>query len=350
MEIIAWYVALPWLIGAAGLSLILAGGSRALASRIGAIDMPKGGRKIHQVPIPLLGGIGIGLTILVGLLGYFLFFQYLITDTFLVQLVGFAFAICILLIGGLLDDKFDLHPFWQFGFIVAACLLAVLTGTNVSRITNWTGGAPLELGFFGSLLAFGWLLVVTLAMKFMDGLDGLVSGQAVIGAILIALLGFSPAYNQPEVAILALIIAGAFLGFLPVNFHPAKQFLGESGAWIAGFSLGFLSILGGAKLAIGLMALAFPLMDALLVVVGRIARGTSPFKGDDTHLHFKLLRAGLSQRQTVFIIWMISLAFGLTALGLQTRGKIMLLVVLAIVTALLSYFAGRKRAAASNLE
>jgi UDP-GlcNAc:undecaprenyl-phosphate GlcNAc-1-phosphate transferase len=164
----------------------------------------------------------------------------------------------------------------------------------------------------------------------------------VIGAVLIALLALTTRYFQPDVAILALMIAGAFLGFLPINFHPAKQFLGESGATLAGFSLGFLSILGGAKLATGLMALGFPLMDAAFVVLGRVSRGAPFWKGDDTHLHFKLLKAGLSQRQTVFLIWGVSLLTGLAALGLQSAGKAALIVWLFAVVLGLSAWAGSR--------
>lgn len=139
---------------------------------------------------------------------------------------------------------------------------------------------------------------------------------------------------------MAAIIAGAYFGFLPHNFHPAKQFLGESGSVIAGFSLAFLSIVGGAKLATGLMALGFPLVDAVFVVIGRVARGASPFKGDDTHLHFKLLRAGLSQRQVVLLIWTLSGVTGAVALGLQSVGKAALLVWIVLAVLGLSAWAG----------
>ncbi|MBM3205011.1 undecaprenyl/decaprenyl-phosphate alpha-N-acetylglucosaminyl 1-phosphate transferase, partial [Candidatus Uhrbacteria bacterium] len=129
-----------------------------------------------------------------------------------------------------------------------------------------------------------------------------------------------------------------YLGFLPFNLNPAKQFLGESGGTIAGFSLAFLAIVSGTKVATALMAVGLPLADISVVVMGRIFRGVSPFRGDDTHLHYKLLKAGLSQRTVVFIMWSIALLFGLIALGLQTRGKILLLIALVGLTVLLSLF------------
>jgi len=320
------------LLPAAVLSFIACWEIRHLANRFGAIDQPTGGRKIHQIPTPLWGGLGIGLTIII----------FFLLQTLSLQLVGFLIGVLVLMLGGALDDRFNLKPRWQFLTIVVACAIVVATGTNVVHITNWSGGAPIELGWLGYALAFAWLVVVTFAMKFMDGLDGLVTGQTVIGAILIALLALSARFYQPNVAVLALIVAGAFLGFLPLNFHPAKQFLGESGATIAGFSLGFLSILGGAKLATGLMALGFPLMDAAFVVLGRVSRGMPIWKGDDTHLHFKLLRAGLSQRKTVLLIWSISLITGIIALGLQSIGKIVLVFWLFLAVLGLSAWAGSK--------
>jgi len=325
-------VFIGYLLPAALVSFVLCFVVRRLAQRFKAIDQPTGGRKIHQTPIPLWGGLGIGLTIIL-----FLLFQ-----TLSLQLIGFMCGLAVLMLGGALDDRYNLKPLWQFLFIAAACAIVVVTGTNIVHITNWNGGAPIELGWFGYALAFAWLVVVTFAMKFMDGLDGLVSGQTVIGAILIALLALSARFYQPEVAVLSLIVAGAYFGFLPSNFHPAKQFLGESGATIAGFALGFLSILGGAKLATGLMALGFPLMDAAFVVLGRMARHAPIWKGDNTHLHFKLLRAGLSQRQTVFLIWSISLITGLIALELQSVGKIFLVFWLFVAVLGLSAWAGSK--------
>ena len=337
----------PWLLGGllliAAVSFAFAFGSKRVANMWGAMDHPTGGRKIHLTATPLLGGLGIGLALCVGVLCVLGWSEQAADPAFRIQLFGFIASIVILMIGGALDDRYNLHPATQLGFIVAACLVAVLTGTNVSRITNWSGGAPIELGGFGQGLAFFWLLAVTLAIKFMDGLDGLVTGQTIIGALLIGALALTPSYFQPQVAILAVLVAGAFLGFLPFNFHPAKQFLGESGATIAGFTLGFLSILGGAKLATGLMALGLPLMDAGIVIIGRMVRGVSPFKGDDTHLHFKLLRAGLSQRQAVLLIWTISGVTGLIALTLQSIGKALLILWLMFVLIGLSVWSGKRK-------
>jgi UDP-GlcNAc:undecaprenyl-phosphate GlcNAc-1-phosphate transferase len=318
--------------------------SRVLAFRFKILDQPTGGRKIHEQAIPLLGGLGIGCAILL----WFAVLIYLQASGLvqpdrrigLISILGFLNGIIILMVGGALDDKYDLPPRIQFIFPMLAALSVVLSGTSISEVTNWFGGGPLTIGWIGAPLAFCWIMVVTYSIKFFDGLNGLVSGQAVIGGVLIALLSLTTPYYQPVVALMAAIVAGAYFGFLPHNFPRAKQFLGESGSLIAGFSLAFLSIVGGAKLATGLMALGFPLMDAVFVVIGRLADGRSPFKGDDTHLHFKLLKAGLSQKQTVFLIWGLSAVTGVAALGLQSIGKAALIVWIAIAVLGLSAWAG----------
>ncbi len=325
-------------------SFVAAFASRALAFRFKILDQPTGGRKIHEQAIPLLGGLGIGCAILL----WFAVLIYLQASGLvqpdrrigLISILGFLNGIIILMVGGALDDKYDLPPRIQFIFPMLAALSVVLSGTSISEVTNWFGGGPLTIGWIGAPLAFCWIMVVTYSIKFFDGLNGLVSGQAVIGGVLIALLSLTTPYYQPMVALMAAIVAGAYFGFLPHNFPRAKQFLGESGSLIAGFSLAFLSIVGGAKLATGLMALGFPLMDAVFVVIGRLAHGRSPFKGDDTHLHFKLLKAGLSQKQTVFLIWGLSAVTGVAALGLQSIGKAALIVWIAIAVLGLSAWAG----------
>lgn len=317
-------------IGAAAISFLGSLIVRKLAVKQGVVDEPKGERKIHQRPIPLWGGLGIAGAMIIVI-------AMMIPMS--LPVAGFIGGIIVLLVGGMLDDKYDLHPRVQILFPIAAAIIVVMTGTRITHITNWGDGSAFYLPWT-ALPTIAWMLVVTYATKLMDGVDGLVTGQAVIGCFLIAALAMGK-FFQPEVALLAVIVGGAYLGFLPFNFHPAKHFLGESGSTIAGFCLGFLSIVGSAKLATGLMALGLPLVDASLVITGRMLRGVSPFRGDKTHLHFKLLAAGLTQRQVVLVMWGLSLMCGLLALSLQTPGKIALLGFLIVATAGLSFIAGK---------
>lgn len=333
-----------------GLSFV----SRWLAKKAKAIDQPTGGRKIHRVPTPLFGGAGIfavGFVGVVGLAAAGLLGPWLSTR----QLLGFGLGALILLIVGIIDDRYVLSSRVQFPFYVLACLCVVLGGTSVRLITNPAGGVislvTNQWEFFGGLIALawpadiltlGWLLVLLFSTKLMDGLDGLVTGQASIGAAIILVLCLLPLYHLPAVALLSAIMLGAYLGFLPTNLFPAKQFLGESGSTLAGFTLGFLAIASGAKLATALMALGVALIDIALVILGRLRRRVPITQGDRTHLHHQLLDAGFTQRGAVAILWSIGLLFGLAALALQTRGKLILMALLFVVTIGLSMYATRR--------
>jgi UDP-GlcNAc:undecaprenyl-phosphate GlcNAc-1-phosphate transferase len=321
---------------------------------MGAVKQPTGGRNIHARPTPELGGLAIGLVLFGGiwlLSAWGLLGQFEIRP---VQVYGFLFAVWILLVGGLLDDLFQLPPRVLIWFPCFAALTVILTGTGIVQVTNlaqaggfslvwWRGMlGPVTISLPSDVLTFVWLVLVTMTTKFMDGLDGLVTGQTVIGAAVIAGLALTTAFFQPVIVLFAVVIAAAFLGFLPWNFHPARQFLGEAGSTIAGFSLGFLAIVSGTKVATALMVLGLPLVDLVFVVIGRLRRGVSPAQGDTSHLHFKLLQAGLSQRQSVLLIWSMSLAFGVAGLVFQTRGKLLMLLGLVMATAALTIWAGMR--------
>ncbi len=324
---------------------------RLLARKAGAVDRPEGGRKIHRVPTALWGGLVTGPVIIVGLLLLLPFLDGKDLDA--VQVIGFAVAILVLLIGGMVDDRFDLSPGVQFLFPLAASVMIVATGSSITQVTNPAGmGAlsmvwstltlgPVTISLPADLLTMIWLLTVTYAMKLLDGLDGLVAGMTVIGGGLIAALASSDAYFQPLVALMALIVAAAYLGLLPRN-REGSLFLGEAGSTIAGFSLGVLAIISGTKVATAATALAIPLVDIAFVLIGRVLAGQSPFKGDTRHLHFRLLHAGLSPRAAVRLIWGIALVFGLLALTMQTRGRLFLFAGLIALTGVISAMAWSK--------
>ncbi len=333
-----------------GLSFV----SRWLAKKAKAIDQPKGGKKIHRVPTPMFGGLGI---FVVGCLGVGVLAKLgLLTPAISTsQLLGFGVGALILLVVGLMDDRWTLPPRILFPLYLFACVCVVLGGTSVREITNPIGGVfslvthqwsllggALSFAWPADILTIGWLIVLLFATKLLDGLDGLVTGQASIGAVIILLLCLLPAYHLPAVALLSALMLGAYVGFLPVNMFPAKHFLGESGSTLAGFTLGFLAIASGAKLATALMALGVALIDIALVILGRLRRRVPITQGDRTHLHHQLLDAGFTQRGAVAILWSIGLLFGLAALALQTRGKLILMALLFVVTIGLSMYATRR--------
>lgn len=350
-------VAIFWVLASAGgaalLSWLLAFSTRQMAWKYGALSYP-GGRRIHEKAMPQWGGLGIGLAILsaVGVAQAFGLLEHAKLQP--LQVTGFLVGLLILFVGGLIDDRKELKPRVQILFPIAAALVVMLTGTSINLISSpvgdhpmslvwWSGGAgPLSISLPADLLTFAWLMVTTYTTKILDGLDGLVDGLTVIGAGLVGALSLSTAYFQPAVAILSGIVGGSFLGFLPHNKQPAKQYLGEAGALMAGFSLGVLAILSSAKIAIALAVLAIPIADLALVVMGRLRRGAPWYKGDNTHLHFRLIKAGMPHRLAVLVYWGVALFAGVLALGLQTRGKIFLVVTLIVVAALASYVAGMR--------
>ncbi len=347
------------IVGLAGLgSYGLGYASRWFARKTKAIDVPSPlvPKKIHRVPTPMFGGLGI---FLVGMIGMILLAKlgFLSPALELRQLIGFGLGATLLLVVGLLDDRYTFPPRVLFPLYIVACLLVVLGGTSVRDITHpfvpgtlslvwqeWTF-IPGVLSFVwpADVLTMGWLLILLFSTKLMDGLDGLVSGQAAIGAGIILLLCLLPTYHLPAIALLSALMLGSYLGFLPSNIHPAKQFLGEAGSTLAGFTLGFLAIASGAKLATAFMALGVALIDVALVIFGRFRRHVPITQGDRTHLHHQLLDAGFSQRRVVGILWSVGLLFGLAALALQTRGKLLLLGLLVILTIGLSIYATKRR-------
>jgi len=276
------------------------------------------------------------------------------TDLRPVQIIGFVVGILVLMIGGALDDRFDHPPHIQILFPILTSLIIIASGSGIVQVTNptWPGHAislvwqrfqfgVIHFSFPSDIITLGWLLVVTYSMKILDGLDGLVAGLTIISALLIASLAGSQAYFQPLIALVALAIAAVHIGFLPFN-KQGSIFLGEAGSTIAGFSLAVLSIISGAKVATAAVALGIPIADIGIVVIGRLLRGKHPFKGDSSHLHFRLLQAGFSPRTSVRIIWALALVFGLTALTLQTRGRIFLFLGLVALVVAISTWAYMK--------
>ncbi|MEK7103089.1 MAG: MraY family glycosyltransferase, partial [Patescibacteria group bacterium] len=227
----------------------------------------------------------------------------------------------LILVGGMLDDVYNLKPWQQIIWPIAAACIIVSAGIGIEHVSNPLGGT-IELGGWSSVVTFMWLMVVMYTTKFLDGLDGLVSGMTVINAVIIAVLSLFFFINIPT-AILAVIIASAYAGFLVFNFNPASIFLGESGSLLAGYFLGILAIISGAKLATTMLILGIPILDAVWVISRRMfIERRSPFQADRKHIHFRLLDAGLSQRQAVLVLYIFASIFGVAALFLQSTQKL----------------------------
>ena len=316
-----------------------------IAIKFNIIDIPdqEQERKIHKKATPLLGGMAIFLSFFIIL--FFFQSQLLLGGLVPRHWLGFFIGACFLMVGGILDDKFNLKPELQIIWPILAALAVVAGGVEIGKITNplgdffyldslrvpileW-GGSMHYFVVISDLLIVFWLMGMMYTTKLLDGIDGLVSGIISIGAIVIFIFTISTKYYQPDIALAALVLAGASLGFLIFNWHPAKIFLGEGGSLFLGFALGVLAIISGGKIAIALLIMGLPILDVAWTIIRRLRAKKNPFKfSDNKHLHFRLLDFGFGHKKTVLIYCFIAALFGLSALFLQSLGKLLALGIL----------------------
>lgn len=331
------------------------------ALRLGVVDKPNLPRKIHKKPIPLLGGLAIFLSFFIVLGVAYLINPELVLGKNLLfkNLVGLFVGGLLLMIGGFLDDKYKLKPKYQIIFPMLAVIVVIASGIGIEKINNpfgglieftryewilfWHQGVAYKFTLLSDVFTFLWLMGMMYTTKFLDGLDGLVSGITIIGALIIAGLSLTIMWYQPETALLALILAGVCGGFLIFNWHPAKIFLGEGGSLFCGFILGSLAIISGSKIATTLLVVGIPVFDVLWVILRRVFwERRSPFQGDAQHLHFRLLNLGFSHRGAVLFLYFLAITFGAGALFMQTTSKFIALIVLVVVMAILAMVAIRQ--------
>jgi len=219
----------------------------------------------------------------------------------------------IALLGGA-DDRVDLPAWSKLGGQIVCAGFLIPFGVRIEGITNPLGGGWIALPvWLGIVLTILWVVAVTNAINLIDGLDGLAAGVSAIAAFTLALIGLG--WGRVEAAILAAGLSGASLGFLPYNFSPAKVFMGDLGSHFLGYSIAAISVLGAFKVAVSLaillplLVLAVPIFDTAFAITRRYRRRQPIFSGDRGHIHHLLLARGLSQRQTVLVIYGITVAF-----------------------------------------
>ncbi|HEY4190089.1 MAG TPA: MraY family glycosyltransferase, partial [Candidatus Limnocylindrales bacterium] len=309
--------------GAAALiSLLITPLVRRLAIRLDNVDRPDA-RRVNQRPVPRGGGIGVAIAFLAVAAGLLWANDQLalvpvprtIDPTELVALlVGGAAATII----GVLDDTLQLRARWQLLGQVALAAFAIALGVTVTFINNPFGSGNIQLtGLYAVGFTMVWIIGMINSINFIDGLDGLSSGIALIAAVTLGLISLTTATNQPFIAVLCFALAGALLGFLRWNFHPASIFIGTSGVMFVGYTLALLAILGSAKVAVALLVLGIPIIDTFWIIVRRLATGHSPFTPDRGHIHHRLLDMGLSHGQTVLVIYGICVLLAVMSLVLS---------------------------------
>ncbi|WP_219416146.1 glycosyltransferase family 4 protein [Pseudonocardia nigra] len=333
------------------ITFLLVGPVRALALRLGAVAWPRN-RDVHVTPTPRWGGLAMLGGVLAGVgMAYQLPALRLAFDYYPTEVFGIVGAAVLLSAVGALDDRYELDALTKLAGQVTAAGILVLCGVVwLVFWVPWGGGGT---GVSWSLIILGQeqgvLLTVLItvamvnAMNFVDGLDGLAAGIGMIAAMATGLFAIGLVLrpdvgNDPSVyspALIAAVLAGACLGFLPHNFNPARIFMGDSGSMLIGLLLAAITTSESAKIvntgadgtdALALLAplivlaavLFVPLLDLLMAVVRRTRKGMSPFAPDKMHLHHRLLEIGHSQRRAVLLIylWAGVLAFGAVALAL----------------------------------
>lgn len=287
-----------------------------IAPKVGAMDVPRDKRRVHNKPMPRFGGIAIYAGIMVGLALFVLGKNAHIPAV----MVG-----CTLIyILGAIDDIKGMKPIVKFGGQVVCATAVFAMGLRINFITNWFGEGNMNFGIAVCYLAtVVWLAGITNAVNLIDGLDGLAAGISAISALSIAYVSYIHGWYVPTMAMMAL--AGACVGFLPFNFHPAKTFMGDGGSQLLGFAIASLSILGTVKSAtlvvvvIPALVLGLPILDTLMAIIRRTIRHQSIGTADKEHLHHRILRAGFGQRRAVLLMYSVSGIMGIVAI-LYSRG------------------------------
>lgn len=293
---------------------------KSLARRVGAIDVPRDERRMHREPIPRLGGLAI-------FLGFVL--SVLLFSEITVQMRGMLLGSVIIVILGVFDDIYSLPAMPKFIVQIGAAGVAVWHGNVVSILSNPNVFSPnpyWELGWLSVPVTVIWIVAITNAVNFIDGLDGLAVGVSAISSL--TLLVIALLVSEGGVALMMGALAGACIGFLPFNLNPAKIFMGDTGATFLGFILAVVSVQGLFKLytiisfAVPFLMLGIPIFDITFASLRRLARGQSPMHADRSHVHHRLIDMGLSQKQAVAILYVISAILGLSAVVLTTSGAI----------------------------
>ncbi len=264
---------------------------------------------MHKRPMPIAGGVAIYLAATVAILVFIPLNKNIIS-----LLIGST----VILISGLLDDKFSISPKAKIFFQLVAGLIIALSGSQIEFFTNIISTKEVVwLKYLSIPVTLFWICGITNTVNLIDGLDGLAAGISLISAV--SLMFIALKMNLLAVAIIAAAIGGGCLGFLPYNFNPAKIFMGDTGALYLGFMLSYISIQGVMKYATTLMifvpvlVLGVPVFDTAFAMIRRYISGKKIFAADKGHLHHRLLALGLTQRQTVLILYAISLIFGILA-------------------------------------
>ena len=310
-----------------GLALLATPLGGRLGQRWRIVALPDGRRR-HSGAVSKLGGMGIA----VGFFGALLFSRLNAIPTAdpneMRRLWGLIIGAVVMFVVGVLDDRYDLPPWAQYGGYALAAGIAISTLIILERFNNPLTNTLVVLPALLYIpLTLFWMTGMIVTVNWLDGLDGLVAGVAAILAAVLSIHMFRS--EQYSVIPQALALLGASLGFLVYNIAPARVFMGSNGAFMVGYLLGALGLIAGGRVATVLLVMGIPIVDVAWTILDRWRHGASPFRGDRRHLHFRLQDAGYSTRAIVFGYWVFCAIAG--TLGLTLVSRLYKLVALALL-------------------
>ena len=302
---------------------------KTLAYKVGAIDVPKDERRMHKVPIPRMGGLAIFLAFLLSVL------IFADIDR---QLQGILLGAVMIVVLGVMDDIMALRALPKLLVQIAAAGVAVWHGCTIQFVSNpnvFAQATYVNLGWLSIPITIIWIVAITNAVNFIDGLDGLAVGVSAISTA--SLIVVSLLVSETKIAIVLCALFGACLGFIPYNLNPAKIFMGDTGSTFLGYILATLSITGLFKMyaiisfAVPFLILGVPIFDICFAILRRLAKGQNPMQADRGHVHHRLIDMGFSQKQAVGITYMLTAILGLAAVLLTSSGELKALILLGSV-------------------
>lgn len=287
---------------------------RKFAVKIGFVDQPNE-RKLHTEPIPMLGGVPlyVGFVLTAGIFGQ-------AGKTFW----GIAVGGLVILAIGIVDDYYktrgkDLRAWPKFLMQIVAAIILLLYGVKI-------GGVSLPFnhnfypfpGWLSALATILWVVAITNMINLLDGVDGLAAGLSAISAMSLFFIALFK--GQPAMAVFAVVLMGGVLGFLRHNFHPARIFMGDSGATFLGYVLAAIAVNGAFKsatllsLVVPVLALGVPILDTIWVIIRRFRENRPIYVADKGHTFHLLMKSGLSQIQTVAFLYLVGICFSLASI------------------------------------
>ncbi len=306
-----WLRLLLAALAACAICFVLTPYVKRFAERVGAMDVPKDTRRVHDHPIPRMGGLAI-------FMGFVL--SMLLFSEMTSQVMGMLIGAVIIAAMGAVDDIVNLNAWVKLAAQLLAAWVAIRCGIVFDAVSNpivFSDTTTIYIGYLAVPLTVLWIVGCTNAVNLIDGLDGLAVGVSAISSFTMLVVACFVA--EPNTAVILAALTGACIGFMPYNLNPAKIFMGDVGSQFLGFVLATASVIGMFKFhaiitfLVPVLALAVPLADTTAAFFRRIFHGQSPFHADKKHLHHQLLAMGLNQKQAVAVLYSLSAVLGLLA-------------------------------------